>query len=98
MSKANKTQAVAINKLMLPLIATVGQFVTDENDLGMFKMYAGDVAYNARALEEFNATLDAAELHHAIIYQDTLPREHFYDVLVYIEEQGLVPANQFACI
>jgi hypothetical protein len=98
MSKANKTQAIAINKLMLPLIATVGLFSTDENDLGMFKMYAGDVAHNASALEEFNKTLNAKRLHETIMYQDTMPREHFYKVLVYIEKQGLIPATECACI
>lgn len=97
MSKANKTQAVAINKLMLPLIATVGLFPADEDDLSMFKMYAGDVAYNAAALQAFNQTLDAAKLHDTIMYQDTLPREHFYKVLKYIETQNLIPVNQFVC-
>ena len=96
--KANKAQAVAINKLMLPLIATVGLFSPDEADLGMFKMYAGDVEHNAKALAQFNKTLDAAKLHDTIMYQDTSPREHFYKVLVYIEKQGLIPANMCACI
>ena len=95
--KATKAQAVQINRLMLPLIATVGLFTADEDDLSMFKMYAGDVAYNAAALEEFNKTLNATRLHETIMYQDTLPREHFYKVLKYIETQKLIPATQFAC-
>ena len=95
--KATKAQAVQINKLMLPLIATVGLFTSDEEDLGMFKMYAGDVAHNAAALDVFNQTLDAAKLHENIMYQDTAPREHFYKVLKYIETQKLIPASQCAC-
>ena len=95
--KATKAQAVQINKLMLPLIATVGLFTSDEEDLGMFKMYAGDVAHNAAALDVFNQTLDAAKLHDNIMRQDTSPREHFYKVLKYIETQKLVPETQCAC-
>lgn len=97
MSKVTNTHAVQINRLMLPLIATVGTFCDDEQDLGMFKMYAGDVAHNIAALEEFNDTLDAAELHDSIIRQDTCPREHFYAVLKYIEDNALIPAHKFAC-
>jgi hypothetical protein len=97
MSKVTKQQAVQINRIMLPLIATVGQFAKDEQDLDMFKMYTGDVAHNVAALDVFNRTLDAAQLHNSILRQDTAPREHFYNVLVYIEENGLIPARQFAC-
>lgn len=97
MAKVSKIHAVAINKLMLPLIASVGRFSEDERDLNMFKMYAGDVAHNIAALQVFNSTLDAAKLHDNIMYQDTAPREHFYNVLVYIEENGLIPANKCAC-
>ena len=97
MAKVSKSHAVAINKIMLPLIATVGQFSKDENELSMFKMYAGDVAHNIAALQVFNTNLDAAVLHNSIMYQDTAPREHFYNVLVYIEENELIPANKYAC-
>ena len=97
MSKTSKTHAVAINRLMLPLIATVGQFSPDEDDLSMFKMYADDVAHNIAALCVFNGTLDAAQLHDNIMRQDTAPREHFYAVLVYIEENALIAASKFCC-
>ena len=92
-----KTHVVAINRLMLPLIATVGQFSKDEDDLSMFKMHAGDVAHNISALEEFNETFDVEQLHASIIYQDTLPREHFYAVLKYIEDNALIPERMYAC-
>lgn len=97
MPKVTKTHAVAINKLMLPLIALVGQFGDDENDFDMFKMYAGDVEHNIAALCIFNKTLDAAQLHKNIMYQDTSPREHFYTVLKYIEDNALINSKAFAC-
>lgn len=97
MAKVTKTHAVAINKLMLPLIATVGQFSPSEDDLSMFKMYADDVAHNIAALCVFNGTLDAAVLHDNIMRQDTAPREHFYNVLVYIENNKLIPKTAFCC-
>lgn len=99
MTKVSKAHAVAINKLMLPRINSVSaHFNTDENDLSMFKMYVGDIVHNSNALQEFNKTLDAAVLHNAIMYQDTAPREHFYAVLKYIENNGLIPANKFTCM
>lgn len=97
MRKVNNTHAVAINKLMLPLINTVAYINEDENDLGMFKMYADDIAHNIAALCVFNSTLDAEVLHDNIIRQDTLPREHFYEVLKYIEDNKLINANAFCC-
>ena len=99
MAKVSKAHAVAINKLMLPRINSVSaHFNTDENDLSMFKMYVGDIVHNSNALQEFNKTLDAAVLHNAIMWQDTAPREHFYAVLKYIENNALIPANKFTCM
>jgi hypothetical protein len=97
MAKVTKAHVVAINKLMIPLINTVAYFNNDENDLGYFKMCVGDIAHNIAALQVFNDTLDAAVLHDNIMYQDTLPREHFYAVLKYIEDNNLISASAFAC-
>jgi hypothetical protein len=97
MAKVTKLQAVAINRIMLPLIATVAHFSDSEDDLNMFKMYVGDVAHNVAALQVFNDTLDAAVLHNSIMDQDTSPREHFYAVLKYIENNNLIRANAFVC-
>jgi hypothetical protein len=96
--KVTKTHALAINKLMLPLINTVAYINEDENDLGMFKMYADDIAHNVSALCVFNSTLDAEVLHDNIMRQDTCPREHFYTVLKYIEDNKLINANMFTCM
>jgi hypothetical protein len=97
MPKVNKTHTLAINKLMLPLISTVAYIDADETDLSMLKMYADDIAHNIAALQVFNSTLDASVLHDNILRQDTCPREHFYTVLKYIEDNKLIPANMFAC-
>lgn len=97
MAKVNKAHAVAINKLMLPLINTVAYINPDENDFSVFNMYADDIAHNIAALCVFNSSLDAAVLHDNIMRQDTCPREHFYAVLKYIEDNKLIPANMFTC-
>jgi hypothetical protein len=97
MPKVTKQHALAINKLMLPLINTVAYINEDENDLSMLKMYADDIAHNIAALQVFNSTLDASVLHDNIMRQDTCPREHFIAVLRYIEDNKLIPANAFCC-
>jgi len=97
MARVTNTHAVAINKLMIPLINTVAYFDPEDSDFSMLKMYADDIAHNIAALQVFNQTLDAAQLHNSIIYQDTLPREHFYSVLRYIEDNALIPASAYTC-
>jgi hypothetical protein len=97
MRKLSNTHAVAINKLMLPLITTLVH-IDDENDFNMYKMYADDVAHNVSALCVFNNTLDAETLHNNIMRQDTCPREHFYTVLKYIEDNKLINSNMFTCV
>jgi len=94
----------AINALMLNLIQEyiVSYARTEQRDIGvnelhMLQMYAGDVVRNAKALEEFNATGDYLILHEAIMLQDTIVREHFFDVLEYIESNKLVNEGYFAC-
>ena len=96
MRKLSNTHAIAINKLMLPLISTLA-YINDENDFNTFKMYADDIAHNVSALCVFNTTLDAEVLHDNIMRQDTCPREHFYAVLRYIEDNKLINKRMFAC-
>ena len=98
MRKVTKTHAVAINKLMLPLINTVAYINEDENDFSMYKMYADDIAHNVSALCVFNSTLNAEVLHDNIMLQDTCPREHFYTVLKYIEDNKLINSDMFTCV
>jgi len=97
MRKLTKAHVLAINKLMLPLINTVAYITEDENDLGMFTMYASDIAHNVSALCVFNVTFDVEVLHDSIMRQDTIVREHFYTVLQYIEDNALINKRMFAC-
>jgi len=96
MRKLSNTHAIAINKLMLPLISTLA-YIDSDNDFNMYKMYADDIAHNVSALCVFNTTLDAEVLHDNIMRQDTCPREHFYAVLRYIEDNKLINKRMFAC-
>ena len=96
MRKLSNTHAIAINKLMLPIISTLA-YIDSDNDFNMYKMYADDIAHNVSALCVFNSTLDAEVLHDNIMRQDTCPREHFYAVLRYIEDNKLINKRMFAC-
>jgi len=94
---ANK-HIVAINQLMLKTTAEyINCFAKDETDVDQFKMYTDDIAHNVAALSVFNTTLDTEVLHDNIMLQDTLVREFYISVLLYIEKNKLVPANMFAC-
>jgi len=99
MRKVTKQHALAINKLMLPLVCTVANpdVVCEDADMGHYNMLVGDIAHNIAALSVFNSTLDAEVLHDNIMRQDTCPREHFYTVLRYIEDNALIAKNMFCC-
>ena len=84
--KAKESQAVKINKMMLPLIASVGSlYRDDEDDLSMLNVCVEDVVCNAIALKEFNKDLNIKWLYASLMDQDTLPREHFSEVINYLE-------------
>ena len=97
MSRVTKTHAVAINKLMIPLINSVAFYDKDETDLSYFNMCVADIAHNIAALDVFNQSLNADQLHDNIMRQDTSPREHFYTVLKYIEDNKLIPKKHYTC-
>lgn len=97
MAKVTTQHALTINKLMIPLINTVAYYDENETDLTMFTMGVSDIAHNVAALDVFNTTLCASTLHDNIMQQDTLPREHFYTVLKYIEDNKLIPARHYCC-
>ena len=61
-------------------------------------MYAEDVAHNVNALVAFNATKDAQALHDSIMLQDTLVREYYISVLLYIERNKLINKRNFCCV
>ena len=88
MQKVTAKQVNAINVLMLNTIKNyIANYVTSEL---ADTIYADDIAYNASALQTFNATLDCNELQDAIMLQDTLVREEFINVLLYLENNNLV--------
>jgi hypothetical protein len=97
MAKVTTQHALTINKLMIPLINTVAYYDENETDLTMFTMCVSDIAHNVAALDVFNTTLCAGTLHDNIMQQDTLPREHFYTVLKYIEDNKLISAKYYTC-
>jgi hypothetical protein len=94
-----KQHQLAINKLMLPLIATVAHAdcVCEDADTGYYTMLLSDVIHNAAALDVFNNSLCASTLHASILKQDTSPREHFYAVLKYIEDNRLIAKSKYCC-
>jgi hypothetical protein len=96
----NATHIKRINKLMYATtISYIKCFATGRDaDSSGYAMYAQDVAYNTNALAQFNNTLNAQELHNAIMQQDTLVREYYIAVLQYIETKRLITANKFCCI
>jgi len=89
-----------INKLMYTTtISYIKCFATSRDaDASSYSMYADDVAYNTNALAQFNKTLNAQELHDAIMQQDTLVREYYIAVLQYIESKRLITADNFCCV
>ena len=90
---------VIINTLLLKTMESyINTFVNDSEDAGSISMYAEDVAYAANALVAFNATKDASALHDSIMLQDTLVREYYISVLLYIERNKLIPSNAFCCV
>ena len=89
---------VKINTLMLKTIENyVNTFVNDE-DASSISMYAEDVARAANALVAFNADNDAQALHDSIMYWDTIVREYYIDVLLYIERNKLINKRNFCCV
>lgn len=89
---------VKINTLMLKTIESyINTFVNDEDDISSLTMYADDVAHNVNALVAFNTSKDAQALHDSIMQQDTLVREYYISVLLYIERNKLINKRNFCC-
>jgi hypothetical protein len=91
--------AIAINNLMLKTTESyINTFVSEDEDAGSISMYAEDVAHNVNALVNFNATKDVQALHDSIMLQDTLVREFYISVLLYIERNKLISKANFCCV
>ena len=88
-----------INTLMLKTTESyISTFVSEDEDASSISMYAEDVAHNVNALVAFNATKDAQALHDSIMLQDTLVREYYISVLLYIERNKLINKRNFCCV
>ena len=100
MRKVTAKHFTSIQRLMLKTTADyINTFVTDEEeDPRSLQMYTDDVAHNVAALQVFTQTRDAQQLHDSIMYQDTLVREFYIEVLQYIESNNLIPADRFCCL
>jgi len=90
---------IVINNLMLKTTESyINTFVSEDEDASSISMYAEDVAYNVNALVAFNASKDASALHNSIMMQDTLVREYYISVLLYIERNKLINKRDFCCV
>ena len=88
-----------INVLALTLIAEYTEQLHNDVsiDADYINMYAKDIVYNTRILVEFNAERNVQKLHRDIMWQDTIVREHFVEVLEYIEQNNLIAREEFTC-
>ena len=93
-----KLTAKHITQINVLLLKTTEEYInTFVNEEDISNMYATDVAHNVNALVQFNKDKDVLALHKAIIMQDTLVREFYISVLLYIEDNALISANKYCC-
>ena len=93
------THIIVINNLMLKTTESyINTFVSEDEDASSISMYAEDVARAANALVAFNASNDAQALHNSIMYWDTIVREYYIAVLLYIERNKLINKRNFCCV
>lgn len=71
---------------MLKLIASYINEYVHGGDTDFFLWAAEDVKYNNDLLLKFIENSDIDQLEQGIMWQDTVVREHFVDILDYIEE------------
>ena len=95
MQKLTAKHIAQINVLLLKTTEQYINIFVNEEDIS--NMYATDVAHNVNALVQFNKDKDVLALHKAIIMQDTLVREFYISVLLYIEDNALISANKYCC-
>ena len=95
MQKLTAKHKAQINVLLLKTTENYINCFVNDNDAN--SMYANDVAYNINALVQFNTDKDVQALHKAIMQQDTIVREFYISVLLYIEDNALISANKYCC-
>ena len=85
---------IAITKLMFEDIAKYCNYYGD----GTYTAnVCADLQYNITALQLFETSNNAEQLHDTIVQQDTFVREHFIKVLRYIEKNNLIASKHFVC-
>ena len=90
---------IVINNLMLKTTESyINTFVSEDEDASSISMYAEDVAHAVNALVAFNTSNDVQALHDSIMLQDTLVREYYISVLLYIERNKLINKRNFCCV
>ena len=90
---------IVINNLMLKTTESyINTFVSEDEDASSISMYADDVAHAVNALVAFNTSNDAQALHDSIMLQDTIVREYYIAVLLYIERNKLIDKRNFCCV
>ena len=90
---------IVINNLMLKTTESyINTFVSEDEDASSISMYADDVAHAVNALVAFNTSNDAQALHDSIMYWDTIVREYYIAVLLYIERNKLIDKRNFCCV
>jgi len=96
-----KLTAVHFLKIQCLMLKTtldyISTFVQADSDSNALSMYASDVQHNINALVQFCEDRSAQSLHDSIMYQDTLVREYYIEVLRYIERNSLIPTDCFCC-
>jgi hypothetical protein len=98
MRKVTAVHFLQIQRLMLNTTQEyISCFADNQADSTSLDMYATDVQHNINALVAFNKDRNAQALHNSIMYQDTLVREYYIEVLRYIEDNNLINANMFCC-
>jgi len=97
MQKLTVKHVVDINVLAFTLTAEYAEQFCNVANADSIKLYTQDIVYNTRILAEFNAEHNVQKLHRDIIAQDTIVREHFVELLQYIEENNLIAHKAFAC-
>ncbi len=95
MQKLTAKHIAQINVLLLKTTEKYINVFANEEDIDT--MFAEDVAHNINALVQFNTDKNVLALHNAIIMQDTLVREFYISVLLYIEDNALISANKYCC-
>jgi hypothetical protein len=103
MRKLKPADILQINMLMLKTTEDYISFSTTQYGehtpvtADNLKYSAEDIQRNINALVQFNTDKNVQALHKAIVMQDTIVREFYISVLLYIEDNALISANKYCC-